>query len=148
MSSKIFHLKHSFIKLGLITFSLSGALLALVSIKPIQAQTSEKNQTIAQLPPGVSQEQIFTSPFQYSYSQNYSRNTQNYEKYVVIVDNNYSGILQQVRSIVSDAFIPNRRPSIIQVGSYNRLDNAQQMAQLLQQRGFNVRIEPIWDLFN
>ena len=150
MITTIFNAKHSLIRANLTPSFLSGVFLALVSITPIQAQTPENSHTVAQLPPGyspeTSQEQVFSSPFnnqyqyQYEYSQNYSSYSA-YGSYFVIVDNVYSGYLQQVRSVASDAFIPPQRPSVIQVGSFNRLENAQQMAQELQRRGFNPRIE-------
>lgn len=148
MITTIFNVKHSLIRPDLTPSFFSGVFLALISITPIQAQTPRKH-TVAQLPPGyppgVLQEQIFTAPsnqYQYQYSQNNSTYSQNYGSYFVVVDNLYSGYLQQVqRSVTSDAFIPPQRPSVIQVGSFNRLDNAQQMAQELQRRGFNPRIE-------
>ena len=149
MITTIFNAKHSLIRANLTPSFLSGVFLGLVSITPIQAQTPEKSHTVAQLPPGyssgVSQQQIFTPSnqyqYQYQYSQNNSTYSPNYGSYFVVVDNVYSGYLQQVRSVVSDAFILPQRPSIIQVGSFNRLDNAQEMAQELQRRGFNPRIE-------
>ncbi|MBV6622879.1 MAG: SPOR domain-containing protein [Rivularia sp. (in: Bacteria)] len=115
---------------------------------PIQAEIPGKSQVVAQLPPGYnsgrySPEADFVSPF--------SSNNQNYVSYLVVVDNLYSGYLQQVRSVASDAFIPPQRTSVIQVGSFNRQDNAQQMAQELQGRGFNPRIEsqnPITEIPN
>ncbi|MEL6457780.1 MAG: SPOR domain-containing protein [Cyanobacteria bacterium J06636_27] len=150
MINTIFNPKRSLIHPDLTPSFLSGIFLALVSITPIQAQTPEKSYPVAQLPPGYSsgvyQEQTFTSPFnnqyqnQYQYSQSNSTYSAN-GSYFVVVDNFYSGYLQQVRSVAPDAFIPPQRPSVIQVGSFNRLNNAQQMAQELQRRGFNPRIE-------
>ncbi|MEO1429472.1 MAG: SPOR domain-containing protein [Cyanobacteria bacterium J06633_8] len=112
---------------------------------PIQAKTPGKSQIVAQLPPGYASQRYnpeadFVSPF-ISNNQNFASYSSNYASYLVIIDNVYSGYLQQVRSVASDAFIPPQRPSVIQVGSFNRLNNAQEMAQLLQRRGFNPRIE-------
>lgn len=151
MIKNTFNAKNSLIRPNLTPSLISGVFLALISITPIQAQTPEKSHTVAQLPPGyssgASQEQTFTSPFnnQYQNQYQYSQNNSTYSadgSYFVVVDNLYSGYLQQVqRSVAPDAFIPPQRPSVIQVGSFNRLNNAQQMAQELQRRGFNPRIE-------
>ncbi|AFY53571.1 sporulation related protein [Rivularia sp. PCC 7116] len=141
----MFNLKHSLIQPGFFTYSLSAVFLGLVSMTPIQAKTPSKSQIVAQLPPGYASQRYnpeadFVSPFS-SNNQNFGNYSSNYASYLVIVDNLYSGYLQQVRSVASDAFIPPQKPSVIQVGKFNRLDNAQQMAQELQRRGFNPRIE-------
>lgn len=144
MNSIIFHVKHRFITPGLIAYSFSGVFFTLFSIAPIQAQTPEKPQLLAQEflppPPEVIREQNFTSP---QYSQNYSNysNYQNSQYYRVFVDNpnrNFR-LLERVRYIAGEV-LEIQGGSIIQAGSFRDYNKAENITQLLQQQGINAYI--------
>ena len=128
------NVKHSFIE---------PALIAYLSMTPIQVKTPLKPQIVAQLPPGAAEERVFSSPYiENQYNQNqYNQNGANYGLYKVIVDSPYSGLLQQVRRVQPGAIIKSHRGrSVIQVGSFRSLNNAQNMVRRLQENGINARM--------
>ncbi|MEA5597512.1 hypothetical protein [Rivularia sp. UHCC 0363] len=101
---------------SLITYSLLGVCLTLVSTAPIQAQPQYD----------------FNSQYQYS---------QNSETYLVIVDSNDTRVLDQVRSVERTAFRRNFQGRfVIQAGKFNSFNNAQERVRELQAYGVGSRL--------
>lgn len=104
-----------------------------ISSTPVQAKTPEDSQTIAQLSPAYPSTTYSQSDFISPYSQNS-------ESYLVIVDNNDSGLLQQVRFVEPDAFSGEYQGrSVIQAGVFRSLDNAGERIKELLKYGISSR---------
>ncbi len=130
----MFNRIHNLIRPSLIAYSLLGSCFTLVSYSiPIQAKTPANSQTVAQLDiPDIQYQQYDWQNNQFS---------QNYERYLVIIDNNSSELLEQVRFIEPGAF-RNRYQgrSVIQAGLFETFNNAEQRMKELQSNGISSRI--------
>ncbi|MEM9923227.1 MAG: SPOR domain-containing protein [Cyanobacteria bacterium P01_D01_bin.50] len=124
---------YNLIRPSLIAYSLLGTCLTLISNTAIQAKTPNISQTVAQLWPAYpsrNSEPDFISPY-----------NQNSESYLVIVDNNDSRLLQQVRLVEPDAFSSNYKGrSVIQAGVFRGLDNAEERIRQLLSYGVSSRV--------
>ncbi|MEO1376052.1 MAG: SPOR domain-containing protein [Cyanobacteria bacterium J06635_10] len=129
----MFNTIHNLIRPSLIAYSVIGGCLTLISNTPIQAKTPNISQTVAQLLPAYPSRNSgadFISPYD-----------QNSERYLVIVDNNDSRLLQRVRQVERDAFAGNfQGRSVIQAGVFRGLDNAEERTRQLLTYGVSSRV--------
>ena len=137
----MFNTIDNFVRPALIASSLLGSYLTLIPMTAVQAQTPVNSQKIAQLPDIQYQEfqaNPTAAPAEYDWNSQYSQTS---ESYLVIVDSNDSGLLQQVRMVEPTAFVNRYQGrSVIRAGLFKRLNNAQERVRQLQVYGISSRL--------
>lgn len=161
MSSQI---PGEFIAFQMISLLLGGWLTLTYQVSPVQAQINKNQMLLAQQgfvdtlpPPPISPVPFGQSPlpqvqpsqfgqyqppqsveFQYQPSQSveFNQYSQNFQRYLVFVDNYNYQTLDRVRQIEPGAYIRQYQGrSIVQSGAFNRLSNAQERVRQLESYG-------------